>query len=152
MAYHELFHIPAVTSAFSRLVRYFWGTLCSSIKQIEAPYVFDWEHGIALHAMQGNRASSPGEGEVSWVFSSCDRNLEYIPKLHREWPFQTRVCSATSGLLSSYNGHLSYVNDAWQDITDASGGEAGNQPSLSSWHSDIGIPINFQEESGIVTF
>ena len=33
-----------------------------------------------------------------------------------------------------------------------SGGGAGDQASLSSWHSDIGIPINFQEESGIVTF
>ena len=34
---------------------------------------------------------------------------------------------------------------------DASGGEAGDQASLSSWQSDIGIPINFQEGSGIVT-
>ena len=39
--------------------------------QIEAPDVFDWENAIALHAMQGNRASSRGEGDVSWVFSSC---------------------------------------------------------------------------------
>ena len=30
--------------------------------------MFDWEYAIALHAMQGNRASSRGEGEVSWVF------------------------------------------------------------------------------------
>ena len=29
------------------------GTLWCSIKHIEAPYVFDWEHGIALHPMQG---------------------------------------------------------------------------------------------------
>ena len=35
---------------------------------------------------------------------------------------------------------------------DAYGGEAGDQVSLSNWHSDIGIPINFQEDSGIVTF
>ena len=35
---------------------------------------------------------------------------------------------------------------------DASGGVAGDQASFSSWHSDIGIPINFQVESGIVTF
>ena len=35
---------------------------------------------------------------------------------------------------------------------DSSGGEAGDRVSLSIWHSDIGIPINFQEESGIVTF
>ena len=47
------------------------GTLLSSIKKIEAPDVFDWEKAIALHAMQGNRASSRGEGEVSWVFSRC---------------------------------------------------------------------------------
>ena len=30
---------------------------------------------------------------------------------------------------------------------DDSGGEAGDRGSLSSWHSDIGIPIHFQEES-----
>ena len=35
---------------------------------------------------------------------------------------------------------------------DASGVEAGDRVSLSSWHRDIGLPINFQEESGIVTF
>ena len=44
----------------------FLGTLFSSIKQIKVPYVFDGEHGIAQHAMQGNRASGQGEGEVSW--------------------------------------------------------------------------------------
>ena len=32
--------------------------------------MFDWEHGIALHTMQGIWASSRSEGEVSWVFSS----------------------------------------------------------------------------------
>ena len=29
---------------------------------------------------------------------------------------------------------------------------AGDQVSLSSCHSDTEIPINFQEESGIITF
>ena len=28
----------------------------------------------------------------------------------------------------------------------------GDQGSLSSFHRDIGIPINFQEESSLVTF
>ena len=64
--------------------------------------MFDWEHGIALQAMQGNRASPRSDGDVSCVFSSCGRNLEYILKLQREWPFKTCVCSATSGLLSIY--------------------------------------------------
>ena len=44
----------------------FLGTLWSSIKQIKAPYLFDWSHGIALHAVQGIWASSHGECEISW--------------------------------------------------------------------------------------
>ena len=65
---------------------------------------------------------------------------------------QARVCSATSGVLSSYEGHLRYLLEAWQGNTDASRGEARDTVSLYSCHSYIGIPINFQEESGIVTF
>ena len=63
--------------------------------------MFDWEHGIALHVMKGNRASSLSEGKVSWVFSSCEGTLGSILKLWWGWPFKTRVCSAKSGLLSS---------------------------------------------------
>ena len=44
------------------------------------------------------------------------------------------------------------INYAWQKNTDASGGETGDRGSYSSWNSDIGIPIHFPEESGIVTF
>ena len=43
----------------------FLGILFSSIREIEVPYVFDWEHGTPQHEMQGNRASSCGEWEVS---------------------------------------------------------------------------------------
>ena len=43
------------------------------------------------------------------------------------------------------------INYAWQKNTDASGCEAGDEGSLSSWNSDIGIPIHFQK-SVIVTF
>ena len=62
----------------------FLGTLCCSIKKIEAPYGFNWEYDIALHEMQGNQASSPGEGmchgisrvaAVTWgIFSSYSRD------------------------------------------------------------------------------
>ena len=58
----------------------------------------------------------------------------------------------TSGLLSSYEGQLINVLEAWQGNVDASRGETGNPGSLFSCHSDIGIPIIFQEESGIDTF
>ena len=40
--------------------------------------MFVWENTVALHAMQENRTSSRGEGEVSLVFSSSGRNLGYI--------------------------------------------------------------------------
>ena len=76
----------------------------------------------------------------------------YILELRRGWPFETRVCSAKSVLLSSYDGHFGKLNYAWQENTDASEGEPGGQASLISWNSYIGIPINFHEESGIVTF
>ena len=72
--------------------------------------MFDCEHGIPLHAMQGNWASSHGEGEVYWVFSSCSRNLGYILELQQGWPFKNPLCSAKSGLLSSYDGHLRNLN------------------------------------------
>ena len=52
-----------MTSVFFSSCDIVLGTLWSSIKQIEAPYMFDWENAIALDTMQGNRASSPREGE-----------------------------------------------------------------------------------------
>ena len=94
----------------SRLVTVFLWTLRSSIKKIEAPYLSDSELWIALRAMQGNQASSPGEGYVPWDFSSGRRNLGYILELQRGWPFETPLCSAKSGLLSSYDGHLRNLN------------------------------------------
>ena len=62
------------------------------------------------------------------------------------------LCSAMSGFRSSYDEHLRNLNYTWQDNTDASGGEAGDRGSLSSWNTDIGISIHFQKEAGIITF
>ena len=42
-------------------------------KQIEAPYVFDWENAIALHAMQGNRASSARPSHCKKVWPVCGK-------------------------------------------------------------------------------
>ena len=72
--------------------------------------MFDWENAIALDTMQGNQASSGSEGKVSWVFSSCSRNLGYILEVGRECPFETGVCSVKSGHHSRFEGQLSEVN------------------------------------------
>ena len=110
LGYTELFCIPEVHQCSSHFVTLFLGTLQSPIKKIEAPYMFDCENGIALHAMQGNRASFPSEGHVSYNFSRCGRNLGYIRELQRGWPFETPLCSQKSGHLRSYEGHLRNLN------------------------------------------
>ena len=65
LGYTELFCIPVVTAVFLSSCDSFPGTLWCSIKHIEAPYVFDWEHGISLHPMQGILALTPDEWDVS---------------------------------------------------------------------------------------
>ena len=72
--------------------------------------MFNWEHDIALHEMQGNQESSSCEGYVSLDFSGCGRNVGYILELQRGYPFETPLCSAKSGLLSGYDGHLRNLN------------------------------------------
>ena len=63
--------------------------------------MFDWEHGIALHPVQGIRALIPADWDDSSDFSSCSRNLGYILELERGWTFETPLGSAKSGFLSS---------------------------------------------------
>ena len=79
----ELFYIPEVQAVFLSSCERFLGTLWCSVKHIEAPYVFDWEHGIALHPKQGIRALTPAEGMSHLV---------------------SRVAAGTWGIFSSYNG------------------------------------------------
>ena len=110
LGYTEIFHILAVTSVFFYTCEGILGTLCSSFMQIKAPSLFVWEEGIALHAMQGNRASSLSERQVSWFFSSFSGNMGYVLELRRGRPLKTFVCSVTSGLLSCYDGHLRNLN------------------------------------------
>ena len=72
--------------------------------------MFNWEYDIAWHEMQGIQASSPGEGYVSWDFLSCGGNLGYSLELQQGWPFETPLCLAKSGLLSSCDGQLRNLN------------------------------------------
>ena len=124
----------------------------SCLKEVMSPDVFDGEYGGARLPMKENRASSCSEGEGSWFYLNCSRILGFPLKLRRGWPLKTRVFSATSGLLSSWEGHLGSLLEAWQGNRAASRGEVGDPVSLSSCHRDIGIPINFQQESGIISF
>ena len=60
-------------------MRVFWGTLCTSVKQIHDPYLFDWEQGIALHACRGigphlsASGNSDGFSRVSAEAGVCSR-------------------------------------------------------------------------------
>ena len=115
MGYTNLFSIPEVTSVFFSCCDRVLGDSLQLHQVNRVPYDFDWEHGTPQHEMQGNRASSCSEVEVSRVFSSCGRPLVYILELRRRWPFETQVCSAKSGLLSSYDGQLGKLNYAWPE-------------------------------------
>ena len=72
--------------------------------------MFVWENAIALPAMQGNQGSYRGAGEVLCVFSCSGLNPVYILELRRGSPFETRDCSAKSGHMSRYDGHLRNLN------------------------------------------
>ena len=76
----------------------------------------------------------------------------YILELRWEWPFETRVCSAKSGLLSSMtdtSGSLTMLGRKIHTILEVS--REAKLPLLFG-ESYIGIPINFHEETGIVPF
>ena len=71
--------------------------------------MFDWENAIALHAMQGNRASSRGEGEFSWIFSSggisvclvrCQKDVRPLFGMRREPMAFSRVSTGDSNIPS----------------------------------------------------
>ena len=83
LGYTEILRVPALISVPSRLVTVFLGTLCSSINQIKAPYVFDWEQGISLQVMQNIWPQLSARGK-SHDFS--------------------RVAAGTWGIFSSYGG------------------------------------------------
>ena len=46
--------------------------------------MFDWAPRIALHAMQGNQASSPVEGEVSYIFRGAVGNWDIVLSYGRD--------------------------------------------------------------------
>ena len=81
MGYTDLFCVAVVTSVYFETCDNVLGDSLESIKPIKAPYVFGGEQGIVLHAMQRYRASSHGEGEVSYIFSGCGWNVRYILEL-----------------------------------------------------------------------
>ena len=99
--------------------------------------MFDGEHGIALHAMQGNRASSHGEGDVSWFFSSYSGDNP--SKLVQQSQDSCLVMKDTSGMSSRLGTAIRTLLEV-------------------SWETECPfllatvIPINFQQLSGIVTF
>ena len=99
--------------------------------------------GIGPHLMA--RGKYHGFLELRRENGECSRVMA-------EMIVQAHVCSAKSELLSSYVGYLRNLLEAWQRNTGTACGESGDPGSLSSCHSDNAIPINFQEESGIVTF
>ena len=86
------------------------GTLWSSIKQIEAPYEFDWENAIALGTMQGNRASSRREGKVLMGFLELWHEPGVYSRVTAGMSSQNSSLFIEVRILSRYEGQLRNVN------------------------------------------
>ena len=64
--------------------------------------MFDWEHGLLCTQCRGFVPHlPPGGGGCLMGFLELGQEPWYILKLQQEWPFETPLCSAKSGLLSS---------------------------------------------------
>ena len=135
-------------------------SFCDSVPGVSL--VFHQENRGSLRVLFGIRGCSACNAVESSLISQRGGCLIRFLELHqeswvytrdkREWPFETPLCSVKSRHLCSYEGHLMNLNYAWQDNTDTTGGEVRDQVSLSSFHRDLGIPINFQEESSLIIF
>ena len=110
LGHSELFCLSELTSEFISSCDSVLGHSLVFYQANRGSLKFNWEYDIALHEMQGNQASSPSEGYVSWDFSSCGRNVGYILELQRGWPFEIPLCLAKSAILSSNDGHLRNLN------------------------------------------
>ena len=101
VGYTELLCIPEVTAVFLSSYDCGMWTLWCSIKHIEASYVFNYEHRLALQPMQGIRTSSPAE-EISHVISRVAAGTwGLFSSYSGDDHFKTPLCSVKSGLLSS---------------------------------------------------
>ena len=60
-SYFTLLRLP---QGHYRFVTIFLGTLCTCIKHVKGPYMYDGVHRIALPAMKGKWTSSHGKGKV----------------------------------------------------------------------------------------
>ena len=81
-------------------------------------------------------------------YESSDEH-QLSPLCNTNFPAAQIKLSVQVGVLALSFGYFSYIHFQ-QDNTDTAGIEVGDQGSLSSFHRDIGIPNNFQEESSLV--
>ena len=93
--------------------------------------MFDAEHGTALEAMQVNQASFHCQRGNLMVFLDFRWEPGVSFSVKTEMYFKHSCFSATSGLLSSFQGHLRILLESWQGCRDTSGVEEGDQVSTS---------------------
>ena len=124
-----------------------WNARWLVFNEAEMCFILSWfgVHQYILHSW--------GDFRVLLFLWQCSWGFSSVPSGKSR--FLTSLIGNTELLRMKCRGigpHLGKLNYAWQENTHASGGEPGSQVSLISWHSYIGIPVNFHEVSGIVTF
>ena len=72
--------------------------------------MFNWENAIALDTMQGNRASSRRQGNVSWVFLELRQELGVYSRVTAGMSIRNSSLFIEVRNLSRYEGQLRNVN------------------------------------------
>ena len=72
--------------------------------------MFDWEKAIVLHALQGIRASSRGEGLSLVGFLELRQAPGVYSRVTTGMPILNESCLVKSGHFSMYDGHLGKLN------------------------------------------
>ena len=152
LGYTKRFCVPEVTSVFF--------SSCDSV--VGDSLEFNQANCVSLGVWLGKRncsACSAGEsGYFSWRGGSLMGFLEF-----RQDPgLYYRIMAGMSIQKWSLFSEARIPGEVWRTRQERklglagqygpSGSQVGDQVSFSSWHSDIGIPINFHEDSGIITF
>ena len=71
--------------------------------------MFDWEHGVLCVHCRGIGPHLTANGK-SHGFLELRQEPGVHSRVTAGWVFETRLISAKSGLLSSYDGHLRNLN------------------------------------------
>ena len=131
LGYTELFRVPVGTSGSISTCEIILGDSLEFHQGSQGSFLVWWGTRTCAARNAGESHLILRQGGSLIVFLKLQWEPGVYSRVTGGMGLQTRVCSVTSGLLSSYEGHLRNLFQAWQGNRDASQGEAQDPGSLS---------------------